>query len=123
MNGAGSEFAGITVGNDGSMLASYSDGSSALIGTVALANFTAPTGLRQMGSSNWTSTGISGAAAYGAPNTGRNGGIMSGAIERSNVDLSEELVSLITAQRYFQANAKAIDTATQISQTIINLRT
>ncbi|QNE04163.1 flagellar hook-basal body protein [Croceicoccus marinus] len=123
VNGAGSEFAGITVGSDGSMIASYADGSSAVMGTVALANFTAPTGLRQMGSSNWTSTGISGAAAYGAPNVGRNGGIMSGAIERSNVDLSEELVSLITAQRYFQANAKAIDTATQISQTIINLRT
>ena len=51
------------------------------------------------------------------------GDLLSGALERSNVDIAEELVSLITAQRNFQANAKAIDTATQISQTVINLRT
>lgn len=122
-NGAGSEFAGITVNTDGTMVATYADGTSTDLGTVALANFTTPTGLRQVGSSNWSSTGISGLATFGAPGVGRNGGIMSGAIERSNVDLAEELVSLITAQRNFQANAKAIDTASQISQTIINLRT
>ena len=51
------------------------------------------------------------------------GGLLAGAVERSNVDIAEELVGLITAQRNFQANAKAIDTATQISQTVINLRT
>jgi flagellar hook protein FlgE len=54
---------------------------------------------------------------------GQFGTLLSGSIERSNVDIAEELVGLITAQRNFQANAKAIDTATQISQTVINLRT
>ena len=57
------------------------------------------------------------------PGVGAVRRLLSGALERSNVDIAEELVSLITAQRYFQANAKAIDTATQISQTVINLRT
>ena len=78
--------------------------------------------LKQVGSSNWESTGISGEAKYGSPGSGQYGSLMSGAIERSNVDIAEELVGLITAQRNFQANAKAIDTATQISQTVINLR-
>jgi flagellar hook protein FlgE len=123
VNAAGSEFAGVSVGENGNVTASYADGSTAVVGKIALANFVAPTGLRQVGSSNWQATGISGAAAYGEPATGRYGGLFSGAIERSNVDIAEELVGLITAQRNFQANAKAIDTASQISQTIINLRT
>jgi flagellar hook protein FlgE len=57
------------------------------------------------------------------PNQGAYGSLLAGSIERSNVDITEELVGLITMQRYFQANAKAIDTATQISQTVMNLRT
>jgi flagellar hook protein FlgE len=94
-----------------------------VIGKVALASFVAPNGLKQVGSSNWVTTGISGAASFGQPGNGQYGELLSGALERSNVDIAEELVGLITAQRNFQANAKAIDTATQISQTIINLRT
>lgn len=117
------EFAGISVGENGQVIASYSDGTNAAVGQIALANFISPGGLRQVGSSNWTLTGISGAPSYGAPNSGLFGGIKSGALERSNVDITEELVSLITAQRNFQANAKAIDTATQISQAVLNLRT
>ncbi|MAM38017.1 MAG: flagellar biosynthesis protein FlgE [Erythrobacter sp.] len=122
-NAAGSEYSGVTVNKDGSMVVSYADGSSEALGTVAIAGFIQPTGLRQEGQTKWSATGISGNPAFGAPGTGRFGGVLSGAIERSNVDLSEELVNLITAQRYFQANAKAIDTASQISQTVINLRT
>jgi flagellar hook protein FlgE len=122
-NGAGAEFAGVTIDIDGSVIASYADGTNETIGTVALASFISPPGLRQVGSSNWETTGLSGAPGYGVPNTAAFGGLLSGALERSNVDIAEELVSLITAQRYFQANAKAIDTATQISQTVINLRT
>lgn len=122
-NAAGAEFAGVTVGSDGKVMASYADGSVVAVGMIALASFIAPTGLRQVGSSNWESTGISGAAQYGQPGQGLYGSLLSGALERSNVDIGEELVGLITAQRNFQANAKAIDTATQISQTIINLRT
>ncbi|MCW1382993.1 flagellar hook basal-body protein [Novosphingobium sp. KCTC 2891] len=121
-NAAGKQFAGLTVGENGNVTASYADGSNVVVGKVALASFIAPTGLKQEGSSNWTSTGISGTATYGQPASGQYGGLLSGALERSNVDIAEELVGLITAQRNFQANAKAIDTATQISQTVINLR-
>ncbi len=121
-NGAGADFAGLTVDGDGSIIASFADGTNETIGKVSLAAFIAPTGLKQVGSSNWESTGLSGNARYGLPGAGQYGRLLSGALERSNVDIAEELVSLITAQRNFQANAKAIDTATQISQTIINLR-
>ena len=122
-NAAGALFAGVTVGTNGDVTASYADGSNTVVARVALASFVAPNGLKQVGSSNWVSTGISGAANYGTPGAGQYGDLLSGAVERSNVDIAEELVGLITAQRNFQANAKAIDTATQISQTIINLRT
>jgi flagellar hook protein FlgE len=115
-------FAGVTISSKGLITASYSDGSSTNIGTVALATFIAPNGLKQIGSSNWQVTGLSGPPTFGAPDTGSKGALLSGSIEHSNVDVAEELVNLITAQRYFQANAKAIDTATQISQTIIGLR-
>ncbi|WP_288487494.1 flagellar hook basal-body protein [uncultured Novosphingobium sp.] len=116
-------FTGVTISPKGVINASYSDGSNDTVGTVALATFIAPTGLKQVGSSNWTQTGLSGPPTFGAPDTAGNGALLSGSIEHSNVDVAEELVNLITAQRYFQANAKAIDTATQISQTIIGLRT
>ncbi len=122
-NAAGAEFAGVTVGSDGRVSASYADGSVEVVGSIALASFISPTGLKQIGSSNWEATGISGAAAYGSPGSGQYGSLLSGALERSNVDIAEELVGLITAQRNFQANAKAIDTASQIAQTVINLRT
>ena len=79
--------------------------------------------IEQTGSANWEATGISGTATFGLPNQGAYGSLLSGALERSNVDIAEELVGLITAQRNFQANAKAIDTATQVSQAIMNLRT
>ena len=121
-NAAGSNFAGVTVRDDGNIVATYADGTNSFVGKVALAAFIAPTGLRQVGSSNWQANGLSGAAKYGEPGSGQYGKLLSGALERSNVDIAEELVGLITAQRNFQANAKAIDTATQISQTIINLR-
>jgi flagellar hook protein FlgE len=122
-NAAGSNFAGVTVRDDGNIVATYADGTNSFVGKSALAAFIAPTGLRQVGSSNWQANGLSGQAKYGEPGTGQYGRLLSGALERSNVDIAEELVGLITAQRNFQANAKAIDTATQISQTIINLRT
>lgn len=122
VNDDGAEFAGLTITSDGEIAVSFADGTNEVIGTVALATFISSSGLKQVGSSNWEVTGLSGEPSYGAPGEGPYGSVMSGAIERSNVDIADELVSLITAQRYFQANAKAIDTATQISQTIINLR-
>ena len=122
-NAAGADLAGVTIGKDGAISAAYTDGEISTLGRVALASFTSPTGLRQLGNSKWEATGLSGAASIGSPGAGRNGTLLSGALERSNVDLAEEMVGLISAQRNFQANAKAIDTGTQISQTIINLRT
>lgn len=123
LNSAGAEFAGVTINNNGNVQVSYADGTSEIVGKVALATFLSPGGLLQVGSTNWQATGLSGTASYGEPNSGAYGGVLSGSLERSNVDIAEELVSLITAQRYFQANSKAIDTASQISQTIMNLRT
>lgn len=122
-NTAGADFAGVTVAADGKVVASYADGTTTTVGVIALASFISPTGLKQVGSSNWEATGLSGSATYGGPAEGNYGALLSGSLERSNVDIAEELVGLITAQRNFQANAKAIDTATQISQTVINLRT
>lgn len=121
-NGGGAELSSITIEKNGLINAAYSDGTSQPVGRVALATFTSPTGLRAVGSTNWEATGSSGTATYELPGNGRNGQLLAGALERSNVDLAEEMVGLITAQRNFQANAKAIDTATQFSQTIINLR-
>jgi len=121
-NAGGAEFAGASVTPEGAVVASYADGTNTTIGVVALANFISPVGLKQLGSGNWSQSGLSGAPTYGQPGAGRFGPLLSGAIERSNVDIAEELVGLIGAQRNFQANAKAIDTETQIGQTIINLR-
>lgn len=116
-------FAGVSIDDNGAIIATYSDGTNSTIGVVALATFMSPPGLKQMGDATWQATGVSGAATYGQPGTGAYGALLSGSLERSNVDIAEELVSLITAQRNFQANAKAIDTATQVTQSIMNLRT
>jgi flagellar hook protein FlgE len=121
-NAAGSGLAGVTVGTDGTIAATYQDASSIAVGQVALASFATPTGLKPIGSANWTATGLSGAPTYGVPGSGSVGGLLTGSLEQSNVDVSNELVNLITAQRYFQANAKAVDTANTITETIINLR-
>ena len=123
VNGSGAEFSGVTIDADGNVVATYADGTNTNIGRIALASFTTPTGLQQLGNGNWSPTGQSGAPTWGVPGAGKFAGVMSGALERANVDITEELVGLITAQRNFQANAKAIDTSAQITQTIINLRT
>lgn len=122
-NAAGSALANVTVDNRGVINASYSDGTATPVGQIATATFAAPTGLRAIGQTKWQSTGDSGPPQFGNPGIGNYGGMISGALERSNVELAEEMVSLLTAQRNFQANARAIDTATQISTTVLNLRT
>ncbi|SEL59459.1 flagellar hook protein FlgE [Sphingomonas palmae] len=116
------EFSGVAVDESGVITASYSNGDSVKLGKVALANFVNPTGLKQNGGNYWTSTGLSGTATMGTSNENGYGKLMSGTIEGSNVDITEELVNLIAAQRNFQANSKALDTASQISQTIFNIR-
>lgn len=121
-NAAGAALANVTIDNRGVVNAAFADGSSEPVGQIALATFAAPGGLRAIGQTKWQATGDSGPPAFGSPGIGNNGEMISGALERSNVDLAEEMVSLLTAQRNFQANARAIDTATQISTTVINLR-
>ena len=121
-NAAGSNYSGVQVKSDGSVIASYQDGSTTTIGKVALATFVAPTGLLAKGSQDWSATGISGTATYSQPSSNGTGDLLSGQLENSNVDMSTQMVNLITAQRYFQANSKAIDTTTQIADAVINLR-
>jgi len=121
-NAGGAALANVTIDNRGVVRAAYADGSADPVGQVALAVFAAPGGLRAIGQTKWQATGDSGPPAFGSPGIGNYGDMISGALERSNVDLAEEMVSLLTAQRNFQANARAIDTATQISQTVLNLR-
>jgi len=121
-NAAGAKYAGLTVADNGNVTASYADGTNTVIGKIGLATFMNARGLRQEGSADWTATGISGEASYGQPTNGQYGKLLSGYLERSNVEVSDELVGLIVAQRAYQANAKAIDTATQATQSILNLR-
>ncbi len=113
----------ISIGTDGLVTSTWSDGTNSALGKIAMASFTAPEGLRPIGDSHWQSTGDSGPPAIDAATNGALGSIRSGALERANVDITEELVALIGAQRNFQANAKAIETASTMTQAIINLRT
>ena len=119
-NAAGANFASVAVQSDGSVVASYADGTTSTVGKLALASFVSPTGLLQMGNQDWQTTGLSGAASYNAPGTGGTGSILSGSLEQSNVNVSNQLVSLITAQQYYQANSKAISTSNQTITDILN---
>ena len=89
---------------------------------MSLASFRNTDGLTPVGETTWVETFKSGAPIIGQPNTGTLGSINASSIEESNVDLSEELVNLIIAQRNYQANAKTIETADAVTQAIINLR-
>jgi flagellar hook protein FlgE len=121
-NTSGSTLSSVSVDDRGMISASYSDGTSQPVARIALATFAAADGLRPVGQTKWEASAESGMPEYGDPGIGNYGSLMAGALERSNVDLAGEMVSLLTAQRNFQANARAIDTATQISQTVLNLR-
>jgi flagellar hook protein FlgE len=112
----------ITVDSRGTMRASFSNGEVQTLGKVAVANFSNPQGLKQVGDANWVPTPLSGVAITGEAGSNGIGTILSGSLERSNVDLTIELVGLIAAQRNFQANAKAMETDSTLLQTMINLR-
>ncbi len=113
---------GIDVGETGIVTASFTNGQTRTLAQVALANFSNNQGLSQSGDTSWAETFGSGAPLISAPGSGSLGLIQSGAEEGSNVDLTEQLVGMITAQRNFQANAQVITTADTITQTIINIR-
>ncbi|WP_199553743.1 flagellar hook protein FlgE [Sandaracinobacteroides hominis] len=113
---------GVGVDISGVVRASFSNGETVAIGKLALGNVPNPQGLRQNGNVSWTVSPSSGDLMVGEGARDGYGTINSGSVERSNVDLTEELVGLISAQRNFQANAKAIDTSSSLLQTIIQLR-
>ena len=112
----------ITIADDGVVTATFSNGNQSRLGAVALASFAAVEGLRPIGDSHWQATGDSGLALINQAGNGPLGTVRSGTLEAANIDLTEELVALIAAQRNFQANAQAIETANNMTQTIVNLQ-
>ena len=112
----------VDIDTSGVVLARFTNGQSRALGQLALANFPNPQGLQQLGNNAWGDSFAAGEVVLGAGGSGSFGQVQSGGLEGSNVDLSEQLVGLITAQRNFQANAQVISTADAITQTIINLR-
>ncbi|SDI27186.1 flagellar hook protein FlgE [Pseudomonas flavescens] len=116
------QLSGLSISDDGSMFATYTNGQSKVIGQVILASFANMQGLTPVGNTNWVESYASGEPVIGTPGSGTLGSLTSGSLEDSNVDLTAELVNLIVAQRNYQANAKTIETESTISQTIINLR-
>ena len=113
---------GFNIGADGVILGRYTNGQSAVLGQVVLANFSNPNGLQQLGSNQWAETSSSGNPLVGSPNSGSMGVLQSSAVEDSNVDLTAELVNMITAQRVYQANAQTIKAQDAVLQTLVNLR-
>lgn len=116
------DLMGLDIGVDGLVNATYSNGSQNSLGKIVLANFSSPTGLRQVGDASYLASASSGQAKVGEAGSAGFGTIRAGATERANVDLTQELVDLITAQRNFQANAKAIETSSTMTSAIINIR-
>lgn len=119
---AAGRLAGISIDEEGVIFARYSNGQNRVLAQIVLADFSNNQGLQSLGDTSWAETSSSGNPIIGAPGTSSLGLVQSGALEGSNVDLSEQLVNLIIAQRNFQASAKTIETADQTTQTIINLR-
>jgi len=116
------EIMGLNINPDGLVNATYSNGSQVSLGKIVLANFSSPSGLRQVGDASYLSSASSGIAKIGEAGSAGFGSVRAGATERANVDLTQELVDLITAQRNFQANAKAIETSSTMTSAIINIR-
>ncbi|MFT6326468.1 MAG: flagellar hook protein FlgE [Crocinitomicaceae bacterium] len=112
---------GLEIDTDGFIFARFTNGQADVLGQVAFASFKNPEGLISLGDTAWGESFESGVATVGSPRTGSFGNLRSSALEDSNVDLSEELVGLIIAQRNFQASAKTIETSDTVTQTIIQL--
>jgi flagellar hook-basal body protein len=116
------DLVGVTIANDGLVSASFSNGTQKSLAKILLVNFSSPAGLRQIGDSSFLASAASGNPILGTAGSAGFGTLRAGATERANVDLTQELVDLITAQRNFQANAKAIETSSTMTSAIINLR-
>jgi flagellar hook protein FlgE len=116
------QLAGIEIDDTGVIFARYTNGQSKVQGQVLLANFANVQGLTPVGKTAWAQSFESGEPVIGTPRSSTLGALQAGALEDSNVELSDQLVNLIVAQRNYQANAKTIETESAITQTIINLR-
>ncbi|MDZ7652996.1 MAG: flagellar hook protein FlgE [Burkholderiaceae bacterium] len=115
-------IAGFAAGEDGTILGRYTNGQTRAMGQIVLANFVNPQGLAALGNNQFAETADSGQALVASPGSGSLGLLQAGALEEANVDLTEQLVAMITAQRNYQANAQTIRTQDQVMQTIVNLR-
>ena len=113
---------GLEIDATGLLRANYTNGQNKPLGKLVMANFNNQNGLKQVGNATYVETAVSGTPTVGEAGSEGFGSIQSGSLERSNVDITEELVNLITAQRNFQASSKAIETSTQLTQTIIQIR-
>lgn len=120
---AAGTLAGFKIGSDGTVLGNYTNGQTQIIGQAVLATFRNPQGLQPLGNNVWAQTPDSGTAILGIPgSSGQFGVFQSAALEDANVDLTAELVNMITQQRVYQANAQTIKTQDSILQTLVNLR-
>lgn len=122
-NSNNAQLSSVGVDKKGLVSAVYADGSTVYLGRVAMASFNSQESLRQEGDAHWSATVASGNPIIGGGGEGLFGQINSGMLERSNVDITDELVALIAAQRNFQANSKAIEASNTLTTTIVNLRT
>ncbi|MGE5116388.1 MAG: flagellar hook protein FlgE [Betaproteobacteria bacterium] len=116
------QLSGISIESNGVVTARYSNGQSKPAGQIEIATFRNPQGLQPVGGNNWARTFASGDPIVGTPGGGNLGVLQAGALEESNVDLTAELVNMITAQRVYQANAQTIKTQDTVMQTLVNLR-
>ncbi|NIF45581.1 flagellar hook protein FlgE [Burkholderia sp. Tr-862] len=110
-----------SIGSDGKLTGNYSNGQTAVLGQIAIANFNNPNGLVNLGGNQYAETAASGVPQISAPGSTNHGTLQGSALENSNVDLTSQLVNLITAQRNYQANAQTIKTQQTVDQTLINL--
>ena len=120
---AAGRLTNLEIDNYGNVNAGYSNGQNVALGKIIVVNFSNNSGLKQIGNSSFLATKASGDPELGEAANDGFGQILSGSLERSNVDITEELVNLITSQRNYQAAAKAIETSSSMTQTIINIRT
>jgi len=119
---AAGQLTGVSIEKDGIVTATYSNGQSKPAGQLELATFRNSQGLNPLGGNLWARSAASGDPTVGTPGSGNFGALQAGALEESNVDLTGELVNMITAQRVYQANAQTIKTQDQVLQTLVNLR-
>lgn len=116
---ASGAFVGVELSKDGSLVAKYSNDQSQVVGTVAIATFPNEGGLQAISDTSWTANADSGAALYSVPGVGLSGKLNTGALEGSNVDITSELVGLMTSQRNYQANSKVLTTESQMMQALM----